>query len=79
MDLTALGLQPGELIALVGAGEKSRAAWHLLRQLVASGERAVFTTTMWISAPRKAPLFLDPRPNPAEVARALTESPALVL
>ena len=45
-------MRSGELIALVGAGGKTTAAWLLLRLLVESGEQAVFTTTTRIFRPR---------------------------
>ncbi len=76
---TALGLRPGELVALVGAGGKTTTAWRLLRLLVASGERVIFTTTTRIFEPRDVPLILAPNPGPAEIVRRLAESPALVL
>ena len=80
MDLkAALGLTPGELVALVGAGGKTTAAWRLLHQLVDSGERVVFTTTTRIFRPRNMPLLLAPDPDPAEMARRLAQAPALVL
>jgi len=75
----ALGLQPGELIALVGAGGKTTTAWRLLRQLTAAGKHVVFTTTTHIFEPRDIPLLLAPRPDAAEIARRLAESPALAL
>ena len=80
MDLkTALQLRSCELVAFVGAGGKTTAAWLLLRQVVASGERAVFTTTTHIFEPKKAPLLLDANPDPADVVRMLIEVPAIVL
>ena len=80
MDLqTAIGLRPGELVAFVGAGGKSTAAWRLLCTLASSGERAVFATTTHIFQPRSAPLILASNPNPTDIARALTESPTLFL
>ncbi|MBN1955315.1 MAG: putative selenium-dependent hydroxylase accessory protein YqeC [Anaerolineae bacterium] len=81
MDLaTALGLESGELVALIGAGGKTTAAWQLLRSLVASGERVVFTTTTYIFEPQKAPLLLNPWPEPANIVQSLLiESPALFL
>ena len=80
MDLkTALGLIPGELVALVGAGGKTTAGWRLLRLLVDSGERAVFATTTHIFQPRDVPLILTPDPDPAEIVRGLARSQALVL
>jgi len=75
----AIGLRSGELIALVGAGGKTTAAWRLLRSLVDSGERAVFTTTTRIFQPKGMALILDPNPDPEEITHKLTKSQALVL
>jgi molybdenum cofactor cytidylyltransferase len=80
MDIrTALGLKPGEMVALVGAGGKTSTAWQLLRLLVRAGERAVFTTTTRIFEPQQAPLILNPHPDPADIIAALLASPALFL
>ncbi|MFQ6100728.1 MAG: selenium cofactor biosynthesis protein YqeC [Anaerolineae bacterium] len=80
MDLqAALGLKPCELVALVGAGGKTTAAWRLLHLLIASGERTVFATTTHIFQPKNVPLILTPNPDPTEIVRGLAESPALVL
>lgn len=76
---TALGVRPGELVALVGAGGKTTTAWRLLGLLVAAGERAVFTTTTRIFEPRDVPLILTPNPDLTKIARELAESQALVL
>jgi len=69
------------MVAFVGAGGKTTAAWRLLRLLVESGERVVFTTTTRIFEPRERgiPLLLSPEPDPAEIERLLARSPALVL
>jgi probable selenium-dependent hydroxylase accessory protein YqeC len=75
----ALGVTAGEMVALVGAGGKTTAAWRLLRELSASGQQVVFTTTTRIFCPREARLLLAARPDPTEVARWLAEEPALVL
>ena len=65
MDLkTALGLEPGEMVALVGAGGKTTTAWRLLRSCADSGEQAVFTTTTRVFQPKDAVLILDPEPKP---------------
>ncbi len=79
MDLkTALGLEPGELVAFVGAGGKTTAAWRLLRLFVSANEWTVFTTTTQIFEPQKVPLLLSPDPDPAAIAQALlAEFPAL--
>lgn len=69
----ALGLNPGELVALVGAGGKTTAAWRVMRELVGKGERAAFTTTTRIFKPRDGdvPLILDPEPNATQVDQVL--------
>lgn len=80
MDLlAALSVQPGGLVAFVGAGGKTTAIWRLLRSLVARGERAVFTTTTHIFKPRQAPLLIESSPDPALVAFLLTRWPAIIL
>lgn len=76
---TALGVKPGELVALVGAGGKTTTAWRLMNLLIGSGERVLFTTTTRIFRPRALFLLLAPNPTPAEIAQRLAESPALVL
>lgn len=80
MDLqTALNVNPGELVALVGAGGKTTTIWRLLRSLVAQGKHTVFTTTTHIFKPRQAPLLLDPSPDPALIAMALVKWKAILL
>lgn len=75
----ALGIQPGELVAFVGGRGRVRAAWKTLRLLVSAGSPVVLTTTTEILLPKGAPLILSPRPEPAAIASALADSPALVL
>ena len=80
MDLkTAVGLSAGELVAFVGAGGKTTTVWRLLRLLVDSGKRVIFTTTTHIFRPQEMPLLLSPHPGAAEIARRLAELPILVL
>lgn len=80
MDLpAALNIRPGDLVAFVGAGGKTTAIWHLLRSLVARGERVIFTTTTHIFKPRQAPLLIESLPDPALVAFLLTRWPAIIL
>lgn len=69
----ALGLNPGELVAFVGAGGKTTAAWRAMRELVARGERAVFTTTTQIFKPSggDVPMILDPEPSATQIDRIL--------
>lgn len=80
MDLlSALDIQPGDMVAFVGAGGKTTAIWHLLRSLIARGERVIFTTTTHIFKPQRAPLLLDPYPDAAQVALVLLHWPAVIL
>jgi probable selenium-dependent hydroxylase accessory protein YqeC len=80
MDLKqALNVRPGELVAFIGAGSKTTIIWRLLRLLVVSGERAIFTTTTFTFEPRGTPLLLSSDPEPADIARMLIESTFLVL
>jgi molybdenum cofactor cytidylyltransferase len=80
MDLReAVGLEPGEMVALVGAGGKTTLAWHLATGLFASHERVIFTTTTRIFEPRDRPLMLDPHPDPAEIQDRLAQAPLLFL
>lgn len=80
MDLlNALDVKPGEVVAFVGAGGKTTAIWHLLRFLVACGERVIFTTTTHIFKPLRAPLMLDPCPDAAQIALVLLERSAVIL
>lgn len=75
----ALDIQPGELVAFVGAGSKTTVAWRLLRLLVTAGERVIYTTTTYIFEPRGTPLLLSPDPEPGDIARMLIQSTMLVL
>lgn len=80
MDLVgALDIRPGSVVAFVGAGGKTTAIWHVLRSLVARGERVIFTTTTQIFKPRRAPLLLDPCPDAAQVALVLVKWSAVIL
>lgn len=69
------------MIAFVGAGGKTTAAWRLWGELAAAGERLVFATTTHIFKPagNDIALILDPEPSPAEIEGALEKAPALVL
>lgn len=49
--LDALGVQPGQCVAIVGAGGKTTLCWHLVQALAAQGEKVVFTTTTKIWQP----------------------------
>ncbi len=49
--LDALGVQPGNCVAVVGAGGKTTLCWRMVQALASRGERAVFTTTTKIWQP----------------------------
>jgi molybdenum cofactor cytidylyltransferase len=51
----ALGIRPGDVVCLVGAGGKTTAGLHLLEGMTARGEPAVFTTTTKLLEPGPAP------------------------
>lgn len=68
------------MIAFVGAGGKTTAAWRVLNELVEGDRRAVFTTTTMVFKPRSGcDLLLDPSPASAPVDRALADGARLVL
>ncbi len=75
----SLGVQLGELVAFVGAGGKTTAAWQLMKSLIRAGERVIFSTTTRIFKPRDVPLLLAPYPRPAPIVMKLLESPGLIL
>lgn len=75
----AIGIQLGELVAFVGAGGKTTAAWQLMNSLLDAGERVIFSTTTRIFEPRDAPLVLAPYPRPGPLVIKLLESPGLIL
>lgn len=79
--LSALGSVPGEVIAFVGAGGKTTAAWRLLQELRGVGKPAVFTTTTQIFKPRSgwAELILDADPAAGDVSRALAGASSVVV
>jgi len=78
---SALGLEPGEMMAFVGAGGKTTAGWRLWTDLAAADEPVVFTTTTRIFKPagKDIALILDPEPTLAQIERALGQAPGLVL
>ncbi len=49
--LDALGVQPHDCVAVVGAGGKTTLCWRIVQALAARGERVVFTTTTKIWRP----------------------------
>jgi molybdenum cofactor cytidylyltransferase len=75
--MTALRLQPGEVVAFVGGGGKTTSMFRLADEIVASGGRVVTTTTTRIFA---AQISLAPRhltaedASPAEIEAVLAES-----
>jgi probable selenium-dependent hydroxylase accessory protein YqeC len=77
---SALGVAQGEMIAFVGAGGKTTAAWRLLGELADAGQSAVFTTTTCIFKPAAGDvaLVLDPEPGTADLRWALTRAPTVV-
>ena len=78
----ALGIQPGEAIAFVGAGGKTTAIWRAQAELVAEGARAIYTTTTKMMEPAlqgDGSLCLAPRPDAARIADLLNRAPHLVL
>jgi len=79
--LSALGAVRGEMIAFVGAGGKTTAAWRLSDELVHAGERVVFTTTTQVFQPRSGSvnLVLDPSPTVADLESGFTRGPRVVL
>jgi probable selenium-dependent hydroxylase accessory protein YqeC len=82
MKLEALGLDPGDAVAFVGAGGKTTAIWRTLAELVAAGGRAICTTTTKVMEPvlpRDGALMLAAHPNAARVADLLEREPRLTL
>ena len=78
----ALGIQPGEVIAFVGAGGKTTAIWRAQAELVAEGAQTIYTTTtkmMEPALPGDGALCLAPRPDAARIADLLRRAPRLVL
>ena len=51
MLIDALGITPGECVAVVGAGGKTSLCWRLVQELAQRGRRVVFTTTTRIRQP----------------------------
>lgn len=49
--LSALGVRPGDCVAIVGAGGKTTLCWRLTQALAAQGRRVIFTTTTKIWRP----------------------------
>lgn len=66
--LDALGMQPHDCVAVVGAGGKTALCWRIVQALAGRGERAVFTTTTKIWQPAEG--AFDARcllPRPVEI------------
>jgi probable selenium-dependent hydroxylase accessory protein YqeC len=68
------------MVAFVGAGGKTTAAWRLLGELADSGAWPIFTTTTRIFKPSggDVALILDPEPAAADLRRALETAPNVV-
>jgi len=78
----ALNIQHGQVVAFVGAGGKTTAAWQAQAELAASGERAVVTTTtkmMEPVLPSDGALMLAGRPDAARIAKLFERASRLVL
>jgi probable selenium-dependent hydroxylase accessory protein YqeC len=72
----ALGMQPCEVVALVGGGGKTTAMFRLAREMVEKGGQAITTTTTRIFA---AQIGLAPAHVPADQATRESVSAALAL
>lgn len=79
--LSALGCVSGEMVAFVGAGGKTTAAWEIFDGLLEKGEQAVFTTTTHVFKPARGEvsLILDPDPVAADVAAVLGRGSQVVV
>ena len=79
--LSALGCLPGEMVAFVGAGGKTTAAWEILSGLLEEGKPAVFTTTTHVFKPAggEVSLILDPDPLATDVVAALGRESRVVV
>ncbi|MCS7252110.1 MAG: selenium cofactor biosynthesis protein YqeC [Thermoflexus sp.] len=78
----ALGLIPGSVIAFVGAGGKTTAAWRLLHELGRPEDPAVWTTTTHIvepMLPKGTGLLLTEDPAPEMLRPLLQQLPRWVL
>ncbi|BCX03980.1 MAG: hypothetical protein KatS3mg053_1918 [Candidatus Roseilinea sp.] len=51
--LSALGIEPGDCVAVAGAGGKTTLCWRLTQALASHGARVIFTTTTKIWQPAK--------------------------
>ncbi len=75
MDLfEALAAQPGDCVAVVGAGGKTSLCWRLARELSARGHRVVFTTTTRVRQPAPGAFDLLRVSDISEVSNALAVS-----
>jgi probable selenium-dependent hydroxylase accessory protein YqeC len=77
---SALGLARGEMVAFVGAGGKTTAAWRLLGELADSGVRSIFTSTTHIFKPGgdDVALIVDPGPAAEDLRQAVERAPKVV-
>ena len=63
----ALAIEPGDCVAVVGAGGKTSLCWRLVQEIAARGERVIFTTTTKIWRPVDGTfdiLRVHPHPSP---------------
>jgi molybdenum cofactor cytidylyltransferase len=76
----ALSIEPGDCVAVVGAGGKTTLCWRLVQEIAASGGRAVFTTTTKIWRPADGVfdrLYVGPLPHPLPVGEGGWKSACL--
>ena len=78
----ALGIQPGDVAAFVGAGGKTTSIWRIQGELATRGLRSILTTTTKIMEPVMPPdgaLMLTTRPDASRAAALLDRAPRLAL
>jgi len=78
----ALGIQPGDVAAFVGAGGKTTSIWRIQGELAAQGLRSILTTTTKLMEPVMPPdgaLTLTTRPEAGRIAALLDRAPRLAL
>jgi probable selenium-dependent hydroxylase accessory protein YqeC len=78
----ALGIQPGDMAAFVGAGGKTTSIWRIQGELATQGLRSILTTTTKIMEPVMPPdgaLMLTARPDAGRVGALLDRAPRLAL
>lgn len=78
----ALGIQPGDVAAFVGAGGKTTSIWRIQGELATQGLRSILTTTTKIMEPVMPPdgaLMLTARPDASRIGALLDRAPRLAL